>query len=212
MFREAVHQIIDAKLKLKTDPVQGYIPSEASTDGTKAIDEKNHICTVRIPNPHGGLNPADTTNQGYIELKGVPLPWYQQGIIGDLLALLNGGDRGVLVGFKGGNMAFPYIISPLPGFPGQDRKSRTVDNRTPVSVSRSTNIGGSHQLVSPDPTVPPVASVRTFDELFAPNSPPTPPEIDVNKLSIFNSNQSTNTNIINNNVFRDFLPTVITPK
>src|SRR5438552_19172153 len=134
MFKQAVQELINSSLKQKTDPVKGYIPKGG-------IDEKNHICTVRIPNPHGGLNPADTSTGNFIELKGIPLPWYQQGIIGDLLALLNGGDRGVLVGFKGGNMAFPYIISPLPGLPGEDKKSQSVDERKGVAVSRITNIG-----------------------------------------------------------------------
>ncbi|HYT42921.1 MAG TPA: hypothetical protein VEP90_11275, partial [Methylomirabilota bacterium] len=137
MFRELVHSIIDSKLRMKTDPVQGYIPSEKLADNTSAINEKSNTCTVRIPNPHGGMHTGGNSAGAYIELKNVALPFYFKGFIGGLLSLLTGGgDRGVVVGFKGGNMAFPYIISPLFNTTGPDTKDRTVDDRKPVTKDR----------------------------------------------------------------------------
>src|SRR5947207_13104667 len=96
-------------------------------------------------------------------------------------------------------MAFPYIISPLPGLPGEDRKSQSVDDRKGVAVDRTINIGGSHNLVapeflrsslSPSPLSQSILQIKSFDELFGTELAPIPPDLDTNKLSIFNQNQN----------------------
>lgn len=213
-FRNAIHEIVDSKLRMKTDPVQGYIPSEPLPDGSKAINESTNTCIVRIPNPHGGMHPGDNNSGSYIELRDVALPFYFKGLIGGLLSLLTGGgDRGVLVGFKGGNMAFPYIVSPLFNVTGPDKTDRTVNDRKPVTKDRATNVGGSHQVVTPDITANQLPSVTSFEDLISPGDTIIPPSsIDISKLSVFSGSQTNLASMIFGATTRDATPTVVSTK
>jgi hypothetical protein len=162
MFKEAVQQMVQEGLRSFTHPVQGYIP-----DG--GVDEANNICTVRIPNPHGGIHPGEDGGGNYIELRAVPLPFYFKGIIGGILDLFQGGvggqGRGVMVGFRGGNMAHPFIMHPISMVHAAvDAPKQSVDERVPQTVNRLKNPAGTHKLVPPSVSTP-VSTSPTFQSI-----------------------------------------------
>lgn len=204
MFREAVHEVVTNSLKTLTHPVQGYIPEDGINFG-------DNICTVRIPSPHGGIHPGDSGNPNYIELKAVPLPFY----VGVLVAwdhLLKRGSRAVLVGFKGANMAFPYIICPLSVLPGQDHLDKSVEARKPVEKDRALSQAGA-QLITPQP--PPdeqLPSIKSFDELVAPEITPPPVTASADASAPFLAASNTDiTAQLDNALLRDLTPTPVTP-
>jgi hypothetical protein len=205
MFREAVHELVRDGLRTLSHPVQGYIPKGG-------IDKETNLCTVRIPNPHGGVHPSSSQEGNYIELKAIPVPFFYKGFLGGILDLVQQEDRGVIVGFKGSNMANPYIVSPLPAVLNHDKLDQTVDERKSVIADRTTNVGGSHQLVTPDTKMLPTPSVQTFSEL----TPPGPPRQfglqDAPKLSQFNGLQSQLKTQMDSSVSRITTPTVVARK
>ena len=83
----------------KAQPCLGYIPAGG-------IDFVTNIAkVVRVPS-----STLQTPDKGYLEYKEVPLPARIEGIFSAIQNVL-GQDVGVMVGFKGGNQAFPYIIN-----------------------------------------------------------------------------------------------------
>lgn len=212
MFRDAVHEIVQTGLRSITHPVQGYIPAGG-------INKDLNLCTVRIPNPHGGVHP--TSHGNYIEFKGVPLPFFYTGFIGGLVDLVQRGDRGVVVGFKGANMANPYIVSPLSTPLNTDKKDQTVDDRKPVAKDRLVSPGGSHQLVSnlnddgglaaPDTTQRSILKIKSFSDLLGPGEAhaAVPDSLSVDKLSVFQSGQQSLIGMIDSTLFRDATPAIV---
>jgi hypothetical protein len=162
MFKEAVQQMVQEGMRSVTHPVQGYIPEGG-------VDEANNICSVRIPNPHGGIHPGEDGGGNYIELRAVPLPFYFKGIIGGILDLFQGGagseGRGVMVGFRGGNMAHPFIMHPVSMVHAAvDAPAKSVDARVPQTINRLKNPAGTHKLVPPR-TSTPVSTSLTFQSI-----------------------------------------------
>lgn len=202
MFRNAVHEIVNTGLRSLSHPVQGYIPAGM-------VDKETNTCTVRVPNQHGGVHPNADGN--YIELKAVPLPFFYRGIIGGIADLVQRGDRGVIVGFKGANHANPYIVSPLPSALNPDKKDQTVDDRKSVAKYRTTNIGGSHTLTTPDTMKVPTPSVQRFSDISTPGPPAAFGSASAQKLGQFNGLQSQMKSQVSS--LSSFSPTpVVSPK
>jgi hypothetical protein len=205
-FRQAVHEMVTDGLRSLSHPVQGYIPSP------NGIDKNTNTCTVRIPNPHGGVHPTNDGN--YIELKAVPLPFFFKGFLGGILDLVSKGDRGVIVGFKGSNMANPYIVSPLPALLHADKFDQTVDDRSSVNTARTSNVGGSHQLVTPDTVMQPLPQVKTFGEISS--GAPQPPRqfvtADIQKLSPFTNLQINMQSSVSSATSRVTTPSIVPKK
>ena len=199
MFRDAVHEIVANGLKGLSHPIQGYIPEGG-------VDVANSLCTVRVPNPHGGINPNNSNTGNYLELKGVPLPFF----VGIFIAwehALKLGDRGVLVGFKGANMAFPYIISLLSLIPNKDKADQTVDDRKNVQQDRALSQAGAQVITPPDQLTQQILGVQSFDELFAPDLAPAPTSpLDDASLPFLKSNNDTLSNQLDNSILRDITP------
>lgn len=103
-YRETIEDIVRQGLKSQTHPVQGYVPKGGITGATFARWQAGE---VRVPNPHGGSDPGQP---GYISYFNIPLPRGLNGFFDAFVEMVAQREVGVLVGFRGGNMSFPYII------------------------------------------------------------------------------------------------------
>lgn len=106
-FRKIVRDEVQTGLRQILLPVQGVVTYIAPDGAT---------CSVKIPLPGGGIQQGAFAEDGsYHLLEAVPLPRTPSGLIDAWLAQLMTGiglgqQPSVLVGFRGGNMHFPFII------------------------------------------------------------------------------------------------------
>src|SRR5688572_18355496 len=126
-FNDIVREEVSAGLRGLHLPVQGVCTF---------ISPKGDWCNVRIPLPKGGVqHGAFSTEGSFLELENVPLPRTPEGLISAYLAQLYLGTGesqapSVLVGFKGGNIHFPFIVCFLDLLPERDgQPKRAVPDR-----------------------------------------------------------------------------------
>lgn len=207
-LKRAVMDLVSDGIKSFTHPIQGYIP-------VGGADHQNNVCTVRIPNPHAGMQSSNGGEGGsYIELKNVPLPMFSKGFLGAILDLFQRGPRGVVIGFKGSNMAHPYIISPLPFPANLDKLDQTVDARKPVATTRATTVGSSHQMVPPAKFIGP-PQPTTFSDISSSAVTTSTKQITPDqsaKMSSFTNLQSSMSSQVNSATTRNTTPTVVAGK
>jgi hypothetical protein len=143
-FRDTIQAEVAAGLRGISHAVQGLIPADG-------IDFKNWTCTVRIPNPHGGVHPGrDQTGQpNSILLKDVALPPSPGGLISAALQKVSGHDRACIVGFRGGKLSFPYIVSML------NLVHAATDRENAEKVPNRGSQIASALLTAPPPTLDP---------------------------------------------------------
>lgn len=156
LFKESVEKMVDGRVSRIAHPIMGVIPQGA-------IDVVNWVATsVRIPNPHGAIHPAGGEEPPYLEFQNVPLPFSGWAIFQAFEAVVATNSRPVMVGFRGGSLYFPYIISFVTHV-RQDKESQGVPNRQPIMPSK---IGATALPPKLAPAKPP-----------APPPPPDPPKI-----------------------------------
>lgn len=100
-LQKAVHEAIMQSGRGDTQSVRGVIPENG-------IHSESWSCTVQIPNPKGGKQPGTAE---VLTFNDVPLPHNPDGVIAAIFNFVKKGPRAVTVGFKGGNLSFPYIIN-----------------------------------------------------------------------------------------------------
>lgn len=136
MFRKAVHEVVEAGLRGLSQPLRGMIPQGG-------IENQSWTCTVQIPNPKGGAHPVVPASGGtnYLVYHGVPLPKNADGVIQAILNLVTKAPRAVMVGFKGANLSFPYIIN-FEGFVHEvtDKPAESVLTRNPGTPQKFTTV------------------------------------------------------------------------
>lgn len=115
-FRQIVREEMQDGLKQILLPCQGLVTY---------ISPSGKVCTVRIPLPRGGVQAGAFDDKSYHELENVPMPRSTSGVIDAWLSQLMDAlgrkqQPSVLVGFKGGNIQFPYIITFLDLIPTVD--------------------------------------------------------------------------------------------
>lgn len=146
-FRDAVQQVVSNQVKGVAQTCQGYIVA-----GT--MDKNTHTCTVRVPNQHGGIHPAPYENGNaptYLEHTSIPYPQSPKGVI-ESLTSTNTKDIACLVGFKGGNVNFPYIINIIDVlYPVQSRQEESTENRESVTANKFSTAAPARPT-SPPPT------------------------------------------------------------
>lgn len=150
-FERAIDARIQAGLREMTQMVHGVVPQGS-------INRESWTATVRIPNPHGGIHPSTNGEPQYIELQDVPLPRGPAGIITALSDLVSSVDRGCLVGFRGANMSFPYILefTHIASDLQKDKMDTRVENRQPAQANRLTTAATPRPAgIAPLPALPP---------------------------------------------------------
>jgi hypothetical protein len=165
-FERAIDARIAAGLRELTQMVHGVVPQNS-------INRESWTAKVRIPHPHGGIHPSTNGEPQYIELEDVPLPRGPAGIISALSDLVASVDRGCLVGFRGANLSFPYILefTHIASDLQKDKMDTRVENRQPAQADRLSTAATPRPSV-PLPPPPPVA----------PPSPTPPAPAAVQKL------------------------------
>lgn len=127
-FRAAVEKLVKSQMSGITNTTRGVIPQGA-------FDKLHWVATVvRIANPHGGIHPVGGQEPPYIELHNVPLPFNGGAIFNAIADLFQDADRGVVVGFQGGSLHFPYIVSFLSDV--QTNTDKGVPNRRAIAESK----------------------------------------------------------------------------
>jgi hypothetical protein len=146
-FRDAVREVVSSSMKGVAQTCQGYIVA-----GT--MDKNTHTCTIRVPNQHGGIHPAPYESGNaptYLEHTGIPYPQSPKGFI-ESLTSTNTTDIACLVGFKGGNVNFPYIINIIDIlYPVQSRQAESTENRESVTANKFSTASPARPT-SPPPT------------------------------------------------------------
>lgn len=169
-FRAAVKELIQTAQREVTHPLQGYIPAGM-------IDQKQWVAKeVRIPNPHGGTHPAADIPERHLSLYDVPLPHQTFGFIQAIFDSTFGINRAVTIGFKGGKLAFPYVInflSPLKAL--DDAPMETTPNRKSVVTARLQTAGGSQTPATTTPALPAPPVGVSVTGVNGPDSPLGPP-------------------------------------
>jgi hypothetical protein len=131
-FQKAVHEAVSSGLRTKTHPVRGLIPQGG-------INKDSRLCTVQIHNPKAGKQPGVPDN---LEFRDLPLPYAPDGLIQAILNPVKDAPRVCTVGFRGGNLSFPYIIS-LGSYLTEvkDKQDEKVPNRKPATAQKLTTAG-----------------------------------------------------------------------
>ena len=140
-FRRIVRDEIASGLMQHVLPVQGVATS---------IDMQAWHCHVRIPLPHGGVQQgAFATDGSYVVLEAVPMPRTPSGLIDAGASMLLNAlgmtqTPAVLVGFKGGNLQFPFVICFLDVIPQADTTLKTdTENRQAILTNTLASMKGA---------------------------------------------------------------------
>jgi hypothetical protein len=131
--------------------VQGYIPKDG-------ISEKDWTCTVRYPNPKGGMEAGQIAGGGsYLESQGISLPRAPGGTIEGVRQKVKEHDCAVLLGFQGNDIGKPHIIQLLDITHGVDGKQQqnTAERSNPTADQAKTAATPAMAAPIMGPPIPP---------------------------------------------------------